>query len=72
MQGRVTGAGVVDLGGGSAFVCTLEDPTGCLQLTFLGRTDHEEIRVGEPLVVEGTIGMGARGPSILNPLIHRM
>jgi DNA/RNA endonuclease YhcR with UshA esterase domain len=69
--GQVTQAGAADLGGGPAYSCTLDDGTGSLSLIFFGRTQHPEIQVGAPIVVEGTIGSRAGGSAILNPLIRR-
>jgi hypothetical protein len=66
---RVTEARGGCLGGGPVFECFIADETGELTLLFLGRTVVPGVRVGIPLLAEGTIGIRAGRPVMLNPLI---
>jgi hypothetical protein len=68
VAGRIRSVRVRPWGDTPVVECTVVDPTGGIDVVFLGRRTVAGIRPGAHLVAEGMVGAHAHRLAILNPV----
>jgi len=68
VAGRIRSVRVQPWAGVPSLECTLDDHSGRLLVTFMGRRRVPGIEPGATLLVEGVVGTHRGQPAILNPI----